>query len=657
MRERTPAGLALALLLPLACGGEPAPRAGGPAAGWPSVAGGPGGTRYTPLDEIHRDNVSRLEIAWEYHTGDLVDEETSWRNHSFQSTPILVGDALFFCTPRSRVISVDARSGAERWVHDPQIDLSIPRYNLNCRGVASWIDPAAEAAAACRRRIFAAAADARLLALDAETGHPCAGFGEGGEVDFSRGVGARSPEEHGAASPPTVVGNVVIVGSSVSENRRVEMPSGRVQAFDARTGRPRWSWDPIPRDPTDPARLTWEGNSADRTGAANVWSLVSADPARDLVFLPTSSPSPDWYGGERRGANLYADSVVALRASTGEFVWGFQTVHHDLWDYDVASQPVLIDWVEQGRRVPAVAQSTKMGNLFLLHRETGEPLVPVEERPVPQTRVPGEWTSPTQPFPAWPPPLVPHGLRPEDAWGLTVWDRSWCRDRIARLRSEGIFTPPSLEGSVVFPGTAGGSNWGSLAYDPERRLLIANTSNIANLVQLVHREEVDLEKETRRRGTGDFVAIAAMRGTPYVARFGVLVSPLMVPCNAPPWGSLLALDLDARELRWKAPLGTTRDLAPLGIALPWGTPNMGGPLATAGGLVFIGAALDSALRAFDSETGEELWRGALPAGGQATPMSYRLGEAGRQFVVIAAGGHNQMRSRRGDSLVAFALPE
>jgi quinoprotein glucose dehydrogenase len=415
MRERTPAGLALALLLPLACGGEPAPRAGGPAAGWPSVAGGPGGTRYTPLDEIHRDNVSRLEIAWEYHTGDLVDEETSWRNHSFQSTPILVGDALFFCTPRSRVISVDARSGAERWVHDPQIDLSIPRYNLNCRGVASWIDPAAEAAAACRRRIFAAAADARLLALDAETGHPCAGFGEGGEVDFSRGVGARSPEEHGAASPPTVVGNVVIVGSSVSENRRVEMPSGRVQAFDARTGRPRWSWDPIPRDPTDPARLTWEGNSADRTGAANVWSLVSADPARDLVFLPTSSPSPDWYGGERRGANLYADSVVALRASTGEFVWGFQTVHHDLWDYDVASQPVLIDWVEQGRREDGKPLPAAPGDRRAPGARGGAPGAPdpgPRRVDLADPALPGLAPSPGSPRPAAGGRLGPHRLGP-----------------------------------------------------------------------------------------------------------------------------------------------------------------------------------------------------------------------------------------------------
>jgi quinoprotein glucose dehydrogenase len=476
-------------------------------------------------------------------------------------------------------------------------------------------------------------------------------------VDFGRNVPRARPAEVGTSSPPLVVGDVVVVGSSVRENARVDLPSGVVQAFHARSGARLWSWDPIPRDPRDPARTGWEGRSAEHTGAANVWSLTSADPERDLAFLPTSSPSPDWYGGERRGDNRHADSVVALRASSGELVWAFQTVHHDLWDYDVASQPVLIDLEHEGAVVPALVQATKMGNLFLLHRETGEPLIPVQERPVPQTDVPGEWSSPTQPFPSWPAPLAPQQLRPEDAWGLTVWDRDWCRARIRALRSEGVFTPPSLQGTVVFPGTAGGSNWGSVAVDPERKLLFANTSRVANTVQLVRREQVDVAAEQARRDGAGFLALALMEGTPYMARFGVLVSPLGIPCNPPPWGTLAALDLEARELRWEAALGTTRDLAPLGIAMPWGTPGMGGPLATAGGLVFIGAALDDVLRAFDSETGEELWSARLPAGGQATPMTYRVREGGRQFVVIAAGGHSQLRTTRGDSVVAFALPE
>jgi len=633
------------------CRGEDPPRKGGPAAGWSAVGGGPGGMRYSPLDEITPDNVERLEVAWEYHTGDLRDAAMRNRNHAFQATPILLDDTLYFCTPRSRVVALDAATGRERWTHDPAVDLALGHYNFNCRGVAAWSDPLAAADSPCAHRIFVAAADARLIALDAATGRPCAGFGNAGVVPFGRDLGAREPNEVGVSSPPVAIGDVVLVGSAIGESRRIDMPSGAVQAFDARSGEKRWRWDPIPRDPADPARATWEGKSADRTGAANVWSLASADPARDLVFLPSSSPSPDFYGGERIGDNRYADSVSALRASTGELVWSFQTVHHDLWDYDVASQPVLIDFPVGERNVAAVVQATKMGHIFILDRETGESLVPVEERPVPQTDVPGEVTAPTQPFPTWPPAIVPQQLRPEDAWGLTPWDRNACRKTIAGMRSEGIFTPPSIEGTVLFPGTAGGSNWGSVAYDPERRLLVANTTRIANTIHLVPREEAAFERDS-----DEYVARFEQAGAPYVARFGVLLSPLGVPCNAPPWGTLAVLDLEKRDLRWEVPLGTVRDLSPVPIPLKWGVPNMGGPLATGGGVVFIGAALDNYLRAFDIESGAELWRGRLPAGGQATPMTYRLERDGRQFVVIAAGGHAQMRSTAGDSLIAFALP-
>jgi quinoprotein glucose dehydrogenase len=634
-----------------ACGGEELPRTGGPAVGWPVVGGGPGGPRYSPLDEITPQNAHQLEVAWEFHTGDLRDAAMQDRNHAFQATPILLDRTLYFCTPRSRVVALDAETGAPRWTRDPAVDLSLGHYNFNCRGVAAWTDPKSDSESPCTRRIFVATADARLVALDAATGRACAGFGDAGVVPFGLGLGAHEPSEVGISSPPTVIGDVVVVGSAISESRRIDMPSGAVQAFDARSGEPRWRWDPIPRDANDAARATWKGDSADRVGAANVWSLASADPARDLVFLPSSSPSPDFYGGERIGDNRYADSVSALRASTGELVWSFQTVHHDLWDYDVASQPVLIDFPVPGGSVPAVVQATKTGNVFILDRETGEPLIPVEERAVPQTTVPGEVTSPTQPFPTWPPALVPQLLRPEDAWGLTPWDRNACRKIIGGLRSEGVFTPPSLEGSVLFPGSAGGSNWGSVAYDPERRLLVANTSRIANTVQLIPREAAEFERDRER-----YVARFEQSGAPYVARFGVLLSPLGIPCNAPPWGALAVLDLEKREQRWEVPLGTVRDLSPIPIPLAWGVPNMGGPIATGGGVVFIGAALDDYLRAFDIESGAELWHGRLPAGGQATPMTYRLERDGRQFVVIAAGGHSQMRSTPGDSLIAFALP-
>jgi quinoprotein glucose dehydrogenase len=611
-----------------------------------------GGSRYSPLAEITPENAAHLELAWEFHTGDHHDPGLGQRNHAFQATPILHGDALYLCTPRSLVIALDAETGALRWRFDPGVDLSLGHYNLNCRGVAAWSDPQAAAGSACAQRIFVATADTRLVALDARTGLRCAGFGDAGEVAFFRNVPLRERAEYGISSPPVLVRDVIVLGSSVAENRRTDMPSGRVQAFDARTGALRWSFDPIPTRPDDPAWPTWADGSAARTGAANVWSLASADPARDLVFLPTSSPSPDWYGGERGGDNRHADSVVALRGATGELVWSFQAVGHDLWDYDLASQPVLIDFPRpSGGSDPAVLQATKMGHVFILHRETGAPLVPVEDRPVPQTDVPGERTSPTQPVPTWPPPLVPQGLRPQDAWGLTFWDRRACSDRIAALRSEGVFTPPSFQGTVIFPGTAGGSNWGSVAWDPERQLVVANTSRIANTVRLSRRGEPDPARDDLYE-----IARSEMTGTPYVAHFGVLLSPWGIPCNAPPWGTLQALDLARREALWEVTLGTTADLAPLGIGLRWGTPSMGGPITTKGGVTFIGAAMDSRLRAFDTRTGAELWQAELPAGGQATPMTYRVRDGGRQFVVIAAGGHSQMRTRKGDSLVAYALP-
>jgi quinoprotein glucose dehydrogenase len=640
--------LGMILLLVFACGEEPPERRGGPASDWPVYAGDPGGRRWSPLDEITRENVRFLEPAWIYHTGDLRGDAAERRRLSFQATPILVGGTLYLCTPRSRVVALDPETGTERWVHEPPEDRP-----GRCRGVAAWRDPDAPAGAPCAERIFVATFGADLIALDARSGERCPDFGDRGVVELWRGVPLlRERDEYRVTSPPTVVGDVVIVGSAVSEGPRLDMPSGMVRGFDASSGARLWSWDPIPRDPEDPARSTWAGDSADRVGGANVWSIASADPERDLVFLPTSSPSGDWYGGRRLGDNRHADSTVALRASTGERVWAFQTVHHNLWDYDVSAQPVLIDLEQDGEAVPAVVQATKMGHLFFLHRETGEPLFPVEERPVPPSDVPGEAASPTQPFPSWPPPLVPQGLTPDDAWGLTPVDRGWCRDLIRSLRSEGVFTPPSLEGSIIFPGTAGGVNWGSVAFDPERRLLVANTTRIANTVQLVPREEAAFPLD-RSKGDGRW----EMEGTPYVARFGVLLSPVLgVPCNPPPWGALAALDLETKELAWEVPLGTIRDLAPVPLPVRLGVPGMGGPLVTRGGLVFIGAALDNYLRAFDVETGEELWSARLPGGGQATPMTYRSRENGRQYVVIAAGGHGFMGSRLDDSLVAFALP-
>jgi quinoprotein glucose dehydrogenase len=645
--------LALGVAL-LACRPASDPgRAGGPPSDWPAYGRDPGGSRHAPLAEITRENVGGLRVAWTHPTGDLARLEGGfpWRNASFEATPILVEGTLYLCSGLHRVIALDPETGAERWSFDPQVDFSIGRADPACRGVSSWLDPQAPAGATCRRRILHATTDARLFALDAASGAPCPGFGENGVVELARGIANAQPGRYGVTSPPAVVGDLVVTGSQIGDNQRTDEASGVVRAFDARTGRLRWAWDPIPRDATDPAWATWADGSAARTGAANAWAQLSADPGRDLLFVPTGSASPDFYGGERRGRNEYANSVVALRASTGQVVWHFQTVHHDLWDYDVPAQPTLVTVRRDGAEIPALAQATKMGHVFVLHRETGEPLFPVEERPVPASDVPGEEAWPTQPFPVRPPPLAPQKLSPEDAWGLTPFDRAACRERMESLRSEGIFTPPSLQGTIVFPGNAGGTNWGSVAFEPERGLLLVNTSRVVHVVRLVPRADYEATKAANRSKE-----VSPQAGTPYGMMREVLLSPLDLPCNPPPWGRLAAVDLGTGEIRWEVNLGTTRDLAPVPIALRWGTPNMGGPITTAGGLVFIGAAMDDYLRAFDVETGEELWKGRLPAGGQATPMTYRVREGGKQFVVIAAGGNQRMGTTLGDAVVAFSLP-
>jgi len=600
---------------------------------WPSYGNDPGGGRYSPLAQIDRSNVAQLRVAWTHRTGALQPETPLNKKAAFEATPILVEGKLFLSTPFTQVIALDPRTGAKLWEHDVKLDRSRNYSEVTSRGVSAWRDPMSASGAACRLRIFMGTLDARLVALDGETGTPCGGFGVNGQVDLTRGVDLRDLGQYQVTSAPAIAGDLVIVGSSIGDNRAVDVERGIVRAFDARSGALRWSWDPIP----------WASHTTPRTGAGNAWSTLSVDAERGLVFVPTGSPSPDHYGGVRKGDNRWANSVGALRAATGELVWGFQVVHHDLWDYDVASQPTLFAWKDG---TPAIAITTKMGRVFVLDRRTGTPLVPVEERAVPTSDIPGEDASPTQPFSGI--SLVPDRLTASDAWGATPDDLKWCREKIAASRSEGIFTPPSFQGTVVFPGFVGGVNWGSSAYDPERRLLFMNTNRLAFVLRLIPRDKLAAELAQLPQSGAVRGELSPQIGTPYGMHRAPLLGPSGLPCNAPPWGTVVAVDLFAGDKRWDVPLGTWVP----GMAT--GTLNLGGPIVTAGGLVFTAAAMDDRLRAFDAETGKELWSFALPAGGQATPMTYSI--AGKQYLVIAAGGHGKIGTKLGDYVLAFTLP-
>jgi quinoprotein glucose dehydrogenase len=620
---------------------------------WSFYGGDPGGMRYSALDQIDRGNVGRLQVAWTYRTGELGQGFATADKLAFEATPILVEGRLYLSTPTDQVVALDPASGRELWRYDPKIDRGRRYAEATSRGVSAWRDPQADPGAPCALRIFIGTLDGRLMALDGASGQPCAGFGDGGAVDLARDVRPTQPGQYAVTSPPAIAGDLVITGSAIGDNRAVELELGTVRAFDARTGAGRWAWDPVPRAEDDPEHGGWRSVEAARTGAANAWSILSVDEARDLVFVPTGTPSPDFYGGLRLGDNRYANSVVALRASTGELVWHQQLVHHDLWDYDVPAQPVLVDLERDGGHTPALIQATKMGLLFTFDRVTGEPLFAIEERPVPQGGVEGEQLSPTQPFPLAPPPLVSQApVTPADAWGMILWDKWRCRKLIERHRSEGIYTPPTLQGTIMNPGYAGGVNWGSLAFDPKRQLAIVNAMQVPMVVTLLSRNDFATMAGSKTFEKSEF---GRQEGTPYGMRREVLLSPLGIPCTAPPWGTLSAVDMRAGTISWQVPLGTTKGKAP--FALNWGMPNLGGPIVTAGGLIFIAAATDDMFRAFDVDTGKELWSADLPAGGQATPMTYQLGPAGKQYVVIAAGGHGSLGTTRGDYVIAFALPD
>ena len=593
---------------------------------WPVYGYDAGGQRFSPLAVINRSNVATLQVVWTYRTGDGYQPEHG-RPTAFEATPLYVGGTLYLATPLGHVVALDPLTGGVRWSYDAKVPRDKGYGDFASRGVSLWKGS----------RVFVATIDARLIALDAATGKAVAGFGDNGEVNLRNGlrIASRGFSDYEETSPPAIVGDTVIVGSGIADNAATDQASGEVRGFDAATGKLKWTWDPLPGLP--------------KTGAANAWSVIVSDPARNLVFVPTGSASPDYYGGERLGDNLFANSVVALNAQTGKRVWHFQTVHHDLWDYDVAAPPILFDVRRGGQNVAAVGVGSKSGNFFVLDRATGKPVFGVEERAVPQSNIAGEKSSAKQPF-----PVAPRGLAPQGAgvpWGATEADRAFCAAEMGKLRNEGVFTPPSLQGTYVLPGNVGGMAWGGAAYDPSHRLLLIPTNNLGAEVRLIPRADFDKEKETEGRNMNGDWEFAEQKGTPYGMARRLLRSPSGLPCVAPPWGVLNGVDADTGAVKWTVPTGSFK----YGVTPP-GSLALGGPIATAGGLVFMAGVLDSAIYAFDVETGKQLWRGELPTSARATPMTYR-GKDGRQYLVIAAGGHGiPGMGPLGDYLVAFALP-
>jgi quinoprotein glucose dehydrogenase len=613
------------------------PEAAAPDAGeWRAYGRDPGGTRFSPLREIHAGNVARLRRAWTFHTGDVHDDpRPSVRPAAFETTPLAVDGRLYLSTPSGRVIALEGDTGKEVWRFEPPPRVpGTPLRRAAHRGVAYWEGDTPEGRA---RRIVYGTPDGRLIALDAASGRPARGFGREGVVDLREGVADAWPKsELGVSSPPAVYRDLVITGSLVQEYPG-RGPAGDVRAYDARTGALAWRFHTVPR-PGEPGHETWEGESwKDRSGA-NVWSVMSVDLERGLVFLPMGSATYDFYGGDRKGANLYANSLVALDAATGAVRWHFQTVHHDLWDFDLPAQPALVSVRHGGRDVPAVAQVTKSGFVFVFDRVTGKPLFEVEERLVPQSRVPGEWTWPSQPIPVRPPPLVRHGITRAQLSAVTPESQRHCAAIFDTVRNGGLFTPPDPELTLTFPGTLGGATWSGAAFDPTSRLLYVNVNEVGALGRM------DKEPEG--------APVPYRRASPWgeYARFW---DENRWPCQEPPWGTLHALDLDAGTIAWSVPLGVVDALVARGLP-PTGTPNLGGAIATAGGVVFIAGSSDARFRAFDSGTGRVLWEDKLEASGHATPMTYR-GRDGKQYVVIAAGGGGYFSTTTSDVVAAYAL--
>lgn len=629
---------------------------------WPAYGHSLAGDRFSPATQITPANIGELSLAWSYRTGDTLTaaERAAGTLSTFQAVPLQIGDSLYLCTPHNVVISLDAQTGKERWRFDPHLRTAGVRH-MACRGVS--YSRGTGSAEFCDSRLLMGTLDRRLIALDPETGRPCTEFGTAGIVDLSVGIGDSLPGYIYSTSPPTIIGDVAVVGSLVLDNQSNSEPSGAVRAFSVKTGAMLWAWDALSAE----AVTTLAPGQTLERDSPNAWSVFSADPTLGLVYIPTGNSPPDFFGGMRTAAqDRYSSSVVALDIQTGSVRWSFQTTHHDIWDYDVPAQPVLIDIPDShGAAVPAVVVPTKRGEIFVLDRRTGVPITEVVEKSVPGGAAPGERLSATQPFSVRMPSFAPRPLTEASMWGATLLDQLWCRIQFRSHRYDGAFTPQSTEGSIVYPGSFGVINWGSVSIDPDRKLMIVNTSLLPYVNRLIPRADADAlgvvahgmqpSHGVAPQPASEARGIHAQAGTPYAVKVSPFLSPFEIPCHQPPWGELAAVDLNSRQILWRRPLGTTEDHAPLGMPLPVGVFNLGGSITTRGGVVFIAATIDNVLRAFNSSTGEQIWSARLPAGGQSTPISYVSADSGRQFVVILAGGHTVMRTTPGDYVLAYAL--
>lgn len=640
------------------------------------------GQRYSPLAQIRPDNATSLELAWTYNTGDVRGRPSDPEETTFQVAPLKIGNLLYLCTPHQLVIALNATTGQEVWRYDPEIQDRLALQHLTCRGLSyhpgsppgpsntaaddttlarmTKVIPGQPTAAQdrhktrddCTGKLFMPTADARIIALDPETGAVCTNFGAGtGQINLWANMPFVNPGSYYSTSPVVVTANRIVVGGTVLDNVSTTEPSGVIRGFDVDTGALVWNWDPGNPDATTPIGP----DELYTPTSPNSWSISSVDEALGMVYVPMGNQPPDQWGGERsEETDRFASSVVALDLETGQLRWHFRTVHHDLWDYDVPSQPSLIDLSIDGNTVPALVQPTKQGEVFVLDRRTGEPLLPVTEQPVPQGAVEGDFTAPTQPVSRLsfdPPPLTG-----ADMWGATIFDQLACRIAFQRLRYEGRYTPPSLQGTLVYPGNFGVFNWGSIAVDPQRQVAFTTPAYLAFVSQLVPRaDDTTLYVQGDERPHDSLPALNENFGAPYAVKLSAFTSPLGLPCQAPPWGYVAGVDLTTGDVAWMHRNGTVRDSSPLPLPFRMGVPSLGGPLMTGGGVAFLSGTLDYYLRAYDVTNGKELWRGRLPAGGQATPVTY-TGEDGRQYVVVAAGGHGSLGTKAGDAVMAFALP-